>query len=79
MKQTTSKQTAKTARIDLEISVEAQRRFAEIHKVLGYKTKPETFETIVYSASMKGKIDPGFIQRMDTKLDQVLEILDSLA
>jgi hypothetical protein len=79
MKRIARKQTAKTARIDLEISVEAQRRFAEIHKALGYKTKPETFEAIVYSASMKDKIDPAFIQRMDTKLDHALEILDSLA
>jgi hypothetical protein len=78
MKRIARNQTAKTARIDLEISVEAQRRFAEIHKTLGYKTKPETFEAIVYSASMQDKLDPGIIQRIDAKLDHALEILDSL-
>ena len=67
MKRIARNQTAKTARIDLEISPEAQRLFAEIHKALGYKTKPETFEAIVYSVSMKDKIDPGFIQRMDSQ------------
>ena len=78
MKRIARNQTAKTARIDLEISPEAQRLFAEIHKSLGYKTKPETFEAIVYSVSTKDKIDPGIIQRIDAKLDHALEILDSL-
>jgi hypothetical protein len=45
----------KTARIDLDISVEAQLRFAEIHKALGFKTKPETFEAIIYSVSHAGQ------------------------
>lgn len=78
MKPSTRKQPARTARIDLDISVEAQERFAEIHKTLGYKTKPETFEAIIYTASVKGTIDPGVLQRMNTKLDHALEILDSL-
>ena len=79
MKRSTRKQPTRTARIDLDISVEAQERFDEIHKVLGYKTKPETFEAIIYTAAMKGKIDPGVLQRIDSKLDQALEILDSMA
>jgi len=78
MKRSTRKQSARTARIDLDISVEAQERFTEIHKDLGYKTKPETFEAIIYTASMKGTIDPSVLQRMNTKLDHALEILDSL-
>ena len=55
-----------------------QQLFAEIHKALGYKTKPETFEAIVYSVSTKDKIDPAIVQRIDAKLDHALEILDSL-
>ena len=78
MKRIARNQIAKTARIDLEISPEAQQLFAEIHKALGYKTKPETFEAIVYSVSMKDKIDPAIVQRIDAKLDHALEILDSL-
>ena len=78
MKRIARNQTARAARIDLEISPEAQQLFAEIHKALGYKTKPETFEAIVYSVSTKDKIDPAIIQRMNSKLDHVLEILDSL-
>jgi hypothetical protein len=69
----------KTARIDLDISVEAQLRFAEIHKALGFKTKPETFEAIIYSVSMRDKIDPAILDRVESKLDHALEVLESLA
>ncbi len=79
MKRSTRKPSTRTARIDLDISVESQKRFDEIHKALGYKTKPETFEAIVYTAAMKDNLDPGVLQRMNTKLDHALEILDSLA
>ena len=43
------KQNNKTARIDLDITVESQQRFAAIHKALGFKTRTETFEAIVFS------------------------------
>lgn len=69
----------KSTRIDLAISIQAQLRFAAIHKALGYKTKPETFEALVFSISAKDVLDPGALERMENKLDQALETLDSLA
>ena len=45
-----------TARIDLEITAEAHSRFAVIHKALGFKTKTETFEALVFSISAKDVI-----------------------
>jgi hypothetical protein len=41
-------------RIDLDITAEARSRFAAIHKALGFKTKTETFEALVFSISAKG-------------------------
>jgi len=67
-----------TARIDLDITAEAHLRFAAIHKALGFKTKTETFEALVFSISAKDVIDPGIMERLETKLDQALEAIDSL-
>ncbi len=72
------KQNNKTARIDLEITVESQQRFVAIHKALGFKTRTETFEALIFSISAKDVLDPGVMERVESKLDQVLEALDSL-
>ena len=58
-----------TARIDLDISVEAKLRFATLHESLGFKTKSETFEAILYFVWTKDKIDPAVMERMEQKLD----------
>jgi hypothetical protein len=72
------KHNTKTARIDLDITVESQQRFAAIHKALGFKSRTETFEAIVFSVTAKDVIHPSVMERIETKLDQTLEILDSL-
>ncbi len=69
----------KSARIDLDITVESQQRFDTIHKALGFKTKPETFEALVFSISAKDVLRPDVMARMESKLDQALEVLDLLA
>jgi len=69
----------KTARIDLDITVESQKQFDALHKALGFKTKPETFEALVFSISAKDALRPDVMARMESKLDQALEVLDSLA
>ena len=53
-------------------------RFAAIHKALGFKTKTETFEALVFSISAKDVISPGVTERLEAKLDQALEAIDSL-
>jgi len=68
-----------TARIDLDISVEAKLRFAALHESLGFKTKSETFEAILYFVSTKDKIDPAVMERMEQKLDHSIELLESLS
>ena len=72
------KQNNKTARIDLDITVESQQRFAAIHKALGFKTITETFEAIVFSITAKDVLHPNVMERIETKLDQTLEIIESL-
>ena len=72
------KQNNKTARIDLDITVESQQRFAAIHKALGFTTRTETFEAIVFSITAKDVLHPNVMERIETKLDQTLEIIESL-
>ena len=69
----------KTARLDLDITAESQRRFDAIHKALGFKTKPETFEALVFSIAAKDVLRPDVIARLESKLDHALEVLDLLA
>lgn len=66
-------------RFDLDISAVAQARFASIHRTLGYKTKVETFEAIVFSISIKDLVDPNTIGRIEAKISHVLEMLESIA
>jgi len=72
------KHNIKTARLDLDITPESQRRFATLHETLGFKTRTETFEALVFSVSAKDVVHPGVIEQISAKLDQTLEILDSL-
>src|SRR4029453_1113631 len=72
------KQKNKNAPIDLDIPVEAHQRFAAIHKALGFKTRTETFEAIVFSITAKDVLHPNVMERIETKLDQTLEIIESL-
>ncbi len=68
-----------TTRIDLDVSVTARMRFAQIHEALGFKTKTETFEAIVYAVSTEGKIDPHTLERIERKLDHLAEHLEDFA
>ncbi len=72
------KHNTKTARLDLDVTPESQRRFATLHKALGFKTRTETFEAMVFSVSAKDVVHPSVIDRISIKLDQTLEILESL-
>ena len=68
----------KTARLDLDITPEAQRRFASLHEALGFKTKTETFEALVFSVAAKDVVSPNLMDQINAKLDHTLEILESL-
>ena len=62
----------------VECTMEAKLRFATLHESLGFKTKSQTFEAILYFVSTKDKIDPAVLSRIEVKLDHMLEALDSL-
>lgn len=68
-----------TTTISLDIAIEAKLRFAAIHETLGFKTKTETFEALVYTASTKDIVNPRIIERIERKLDNITETLDGLA
>ncbi len=67
-----------TAQFALDVSIEAKLRFATLHESLGFKTKTETFEAILYFVSTKDKIDPHALERIERKLDRVVEKLDEV-
>ena len=52
---------------------EARSRFAALHEAFGFKTKAATFEAVLFAVSIKDKIDPQILLRIEAKLDQVLE------
>ena len=60
-----------------DCSPEAKSRFATLHETFGYK-KAATFEAVVFAVSLKDKIDPQILLRIEAKLDQVLESFDDL-
>jgi hypothetical protein len=60
----------------LDISTEAKSRFMALHEAFGFKSKTATFEAVVFAMSLKDKIDPQILQRIDAKLDRVLETLE---
>jgi len=60
----------------LDISAEAKSRFMALHEAFGFKSKTATFEAVLFSMSLKDKIDPQILQRIDAKLDRVLESLE---
>jgi hypothetical protein len=68
-----------SARIDLDVSPEAKLLFTHVHEALGFKTKAETFEAIVYAISTRDKIDPHAVERVERKIDLLFEHLGDFA
>jgi len=68
----------KSVQFYVDCSAEAKSRFATLHEALGFKTKAATFEAVLFSVSLKDKVDPQILHRLETKLDRVLEYLDDI-
>lgn len=68
-----------TSAFSLDISNEAKIRFAILHERLGFKRKSETFEAVLYAVSMKDQIDPHVVDRIERKLDHLMEHLEDFA
>ena len=66
-----------TARIDLDITAEAHLRFAAVQGSR-FQNENRNLEALVFSISAKDVIDPGVIERLESKLNQALEAIDSL-
>jgi hypothetical protein len=67
-----------TTQIALDISYDAKLRFETLHQSMGFRTKAQTFEAILYFVSTKDKIDPALLGQMDKKLDTTIHLLQSL-
>jgi hypothetical protein len=66
------------AQFHVDCSPEAKPRFGTLHEAFGFKTKSATFEAVVFAVSIKDKIDPQILLRIEAKLDRVLENFDDL-
>jgi hypothetical protein len=69
---------APAVQFHVECSPEARSRFATLHEAFGFKTKAATFEAVLFAVSLKDKIDPQILLRLETKLDRLLENFDNL-
>ena len=68
-----------TSTFSLDITHQAKIRFAAIHNALGFKSKAETFEAILYCVSTQDKIDPHALERIECKLDNLMEHMEDFA
>ena len=68
-----------TSAFSLDITHEAKIRFAAIHNALGFKSKAENFEAILYCVSTQDKIDPHALERIECKLDNLMEHMEDFA
>jgi hypothetical protein len=66
------------AQFHVDCTPEAKSRFAALHDAFGLKTKAATFEAVLFAVSLKDKIDPQMLLRIEAKLDRVLENFDDL-
>ena len=62
----------------LNCTPEAKSFFPTLHEAFRFKTKSATFEAVLFAVSIKDKIDPQILLRLETKLDRVLENFDNL-
>ena len=62
----------------VDCTPEAKSRFATLHEAFGFKTKAATFEAVLFAVSIKDKIDPQILLRIEAKLNRVLENFDNL-
>jgi hypothetical protein len=69
---------APAVQFHVECSPEAKSRFAVLHEAFGFNAKAATFEAVVYAVSLKDKIDPQILLRLETKLDRLLEHFDDV-
>ena len=67
-----------TTQIALDISYDAKLRFETLHQMMGFRTKAQTLEAIIYVVSTQDKIDPALLGQMDKKLDTTIQLLQSL-
>jgi hypothetical protein len=66
------------AQFHVDCTPEAKSRFAVLHDAFGFRTKAATFEAVLFAVSIKDKIDPQILLRIEAKLDRVLENFDEL-
>ena len=55
-----------TTQIALDISYDAKLRFETLHQMMGFRTKAQTLEAIIYVVSTQDKIDPALLSREKT-------------
>ena len=67
-----------TTQFALDLPLEAKLRFETLHASMGFKTKAQTFQALLYFVSTKDKIDPAMLQRVEKKIDHSIHLLESL-
>ncbi|MDX2081291.1 MAG: hypothetical protein SFU53_10945 [Terrimicrobiaceae bacterium] len=66
-----------TTQLHFECSFETKLRFNALHEALGFKTKVQTLEAILYFVSTKDKIDPAALERIEADVKETLRLLES--
>jgi hypothetical protein len=61
----------------LDIPLDAKLRFESLHATLGFKTKTQTFQAILYSVATQDKIDPAALGRIEVGVKEIQRLLES--
>ena len=67
-----------TRRIEFLLSNEAYERFHQLHEARGLRSKTETLEALFYVAELDGKCDPNMSERLELKVDRLIEMIEEL-
>jgi len=67
-----------TRRIEFNINMESLKRLHELKKLSNFRNQDELLEALIYQASENEQIDPNISDRLEQKIDYVIETLDFL-
>jgi len=67
-----------TRRIEFNINMESLKRLHELKKLSNFRNQDELLEALIYQASENEQIDPNISDRLEQKIDYLIETLDFL-
>jgi hypothetical protein len=65
-------------RVEMKLSPEGLKRLQALKKTLGFSKHSEVMEALLFEASVDHKIDPDVIDRLEQKIDYLIERIEMM-